>query len=327
MTEPAIDAVVVTWNNGGLIRACVDSLQRQQGVEMRVTVVDNASNDQSAAEAHRAGVAVVTLPANIGFTRGVQVGLAEGSAPYVLLCNPDCDAESDAVARLVRVLETRSDAGAVVPLLVGVDGKPQRMIYRYPTLSDVFFCFTETGQRLDRRLGSPAQRRYGFAQPPGGVAAPVERPSGAFLLVRRGDAAAFLDETFPIYFSDTELCWQLQALGKTIWCEPAAVVRHVQAASMSQLPGTTILHELQRGLRRFTALHWGRLRRALVDVFLFTDVVLRALARTLRRRSLHAGRAEVGLIRRLLDDQAAPDAPWIEGAAADDAVTQKTVLS
>jgi len=317
---PAVDCVVVTWNSVQHIGACIDSLRRQRGVKVGITVVDNASGDGSADAAVRSDTTVVGLRVNVGFTRGVNLGLTYGNAPYVLLCNPDCDADQDAVARLVRVLEENPEIGAVAPVLIGMDGRPQRMIYRYPRLSDAFFCFTEIGQRLDRRLGYVGERRYGFAEPPGGVAGAVERPSGAFLLVRRRDAESSLDDAFPIFFSDTELCWRLHAQGKKIWCEPAAAVRHVQGASIRKMRGTAILHELQRGLRRFYRLHGGPIERLTFDSLLIVDLAVRIGARALRRRSLAVARAELDLLRRLMRDQPAPDAPWIEGPAADAAV-------
>ncbi|MFC6775625.1 glycosyltransferase family 2 protein [Methylobacterium gregans] len=46
---PALDVVIVNWNGGALVQACVASLARAAaGLDLRVVVVDNASTDGSA---------------------------------------------------------------------------------------------------------------------------------------------------------------------------------------------------------------------------------------------------------------------------------------
>jgi len=313
-----VDAVVVTWNSAAHLDTCLDALALQRGVRVSATVVDNASADESAAVASRHdGVDVLRLRRNTGYTRGVHAGVRRGDAPYVLLCNPDSEPEPDCVARLVHLLESTPQAGAVVPVLVGLDGVPQRMLYRFPRLTDAFFCFTEVGHHLDRRLGKPGERRYAMALPPDGRPAPVEQCGGACVLLRRDGIEELLDDGFPLFFSDTELCWRLRQRGQSLWCEPAAVARHLQGASVDRLRGVTILHELQRSLRRFYALHERRGRRTALDALLVADLTIRTVARGTRRRSLHAARAELDLLRRLWTDRPAPDAPWIEGDEAE----------
>jgi GT2 family glycosyltransferase len=319
--RPRVDAVVVAWNSAAHIGACVESLARQRGVDVHVTVVDNASPDDSAAIAARtAAVQVLRVPRNVGYTRGLALGVAAGSSPYVLLCNPDVDADPDAVALLVDALQRYPGAGGAVPRLVGPDGQPRPMLYRYPRLSDAFFCFTEVGQRLDVRLGGAGERRYQRIPP--AQAAPVERPSDAFLLLRRPDAERLLDPGFPLFFADTELCRRLQSAGRSLWYVPTAVVRHVQAASVEQLRSMVILHELQRSLRRFYALHEPRRRRLALDALLIADAGLRTAARGLRRRRAQVVRDDLDLLSRLLSDRPAPDAPWVEGGAAEAAVAE-----
>ena len=45
--SPLISVVVVNWNRRDLLRACLDSLQRQDGVPFEIIVVDNGSDDGS----------------------------------------------------------------------------------------------------------------------------------------------------------------------------------------------------------------------------------------------------------------------------------------
>ncbi len=56
-----------------------------------VTVVDNASADDSAAVARAAGATVIELPENVGFGRACNAGVAAVSEPVTALLNPDVE--------------------------------------------------------------------------------------------------------------------------------------------------------------------------------------------------------------------------------------------
>ena len=93
---PALDVVVVNWNGGPLLRACLDSLAAAEAglgdaLSLRVVVVDNASRDGSLANLPRLrhGPEVIANPDNQGFGRACNAGAARGSAPAILFLNPD----------------------------------------------------------------------------------------------------------------------------------------------------------------------------------------------------------------------------------------------
>ncbi|WP_348649435.1 glycosyltransferase family 2 protein [Methylobacterium aquaticum] len=83
---PTLDVVIVNWNGGALLRACLASLaaaEAQLGgaLSLRVVVVDNASRDGSLEDlpALRHGPAVIANPDNQGFGRACNAGAARGT--------------------------------------------------------------------------------------------------------------------------------------------------------------------------------------------------------------------------------------------------------
>jgi len=316
LTTPRnVDALVVNWQTAHLLDGCLRSLIAQRGVRVRLVVVDNGSSDGSTdLVAERfPDACLIRLPENVGYTRATNAGLRHCTASYVLLCNPDCTPDPDAVAILADRLERTVDAAAAAPKMIGTEGEPQGFVFRFPTLWDAVFCYTETGQHLDRRTGRHMVRRYDRGDLLNTEdAQPVEHPGAACLLLRRDVLGDGLDEGFPLFFSDTELCWRLREVGLEVWLEPTARAYHGKSASVARVSWTVILHELQRGLRRFYRLHHGRSRQATLDVILVADIVIRSAVHGARRRSLAAARADLGLLRRLLADLPAPQAPWRE---------------
>jgi N-acetylglucosaminyl-diphospho-decaprenol L-rhamnosyltransferase len=60
---PALDVVIVNWNGGALVEACVASLARAAGaMDLRVVVVDNASSDGSAEALEAFGLEALPPP-------------------------------------------------------------------------------------------------------------------------------------------------------------------------------------------------------------------------------------------------------------------------
>jgi len=74
-----IDAVIVSYRSAATLRGCVEPLAALPHV--RVTVVDNASPDDSIATIEDiAAVDIVRAPRNGGFAYGCNLGVARGSA-------------------------------------------------------------------------------------------------------------------------------------------------------------------------------------------------------------------------------------------------------
>ncbi len=101
MTDrPALDVVIVNWNGGGLLRACLASLAAaQDAAAVQVTVVDNASTDGSieTLPALPRPLRLIQNAANLGFGRACDQGAAAGDAPAILFLNPDTQVAPDAL--------------------------------------------------------------------------------------------------------------------------------------------------------------------------------------------------------------------------------------
>src|SRR5918997_765139 len=94
-----VDVVVVSYNSAEELPGCVAPLARAEGVN--VVVVDSASTDDSVAVARALPVTVEALPDNRGFGYGCNAGARLGSAPYVLLLNPDARLDEASLRRMV----------------------------------------------------------------------------------------------------------------------------------------------------------------------------------------------------------------------------------
>ena len=244
-TTADVAAVVVNFNAGTSLAACVRSLQAE-GVGA-IVVVDNDSHDGSA-ESVAPEVRVLPTGANLGYGTAANVGVSMVSQPYVLVMNPDVEVAPGTVAALVAALEHDPLLGAVGPRVETPDGALYPSARRFPDLvvaaGHAFFGFVAPENRFSRA--------YKLLDWDHTTAGDVDWVSGSCMLVRRSafDAVGGFDEHYFMYAEDVDLCWRLGRAGWRVGYDPAGRVVHTGAVSTDQAPYRMIL-EHHRSLWRF----------------------------------------------------------------------------
>ena len=248
-----VDVVVVSYNSRDRLRACVDPLLGLPNVH--VIVVDNASPDGSLEAVQELPLTAIQLERNGGFAHGVNAGWRAGSAPFVLLLNPDARIDGQSLEALAAALEDDPGLGAVAPRILDDDGTLDWSQRRYPRLRSTFarafylHRVFPTASWTDELIRD--ERSYSEPGTPDWV-------SGACILLRREALEALdgLDEGFFMYAEDIDLCRRLRGAGYELRFEPAATVEHEGGASE---PRTNLLPVLAQSRLRYAAKHRGRL--------------------------------------------------------------------
>jgi GT2 family glycosyltransferase len=219
----AVDAVVVSYRSRDTLRACVEPLCSIPGVT--VTVVDNDSPDDALATIADLPIRVIESGRNGGFAFGCNLGSAGGSAPYVLLLNPDAQIDADAVATLVAALEADPGLGLAGPRILDEDGSLMRTQRSFPRLRSTWAqaLFLHRLARRARWTDEVIWDQAAYDEP-----GSPDWLSGACMLIRRSalEEVGGLDERFFLYCEDIDLCRQLRAAGHGLRYEPAATVHH-----------------------------------------------------------------------------------------------------
>ena len=227
---PRIAIVIVTYNSARILGGCLDSLAAgAQGVDLReVVVADNASRDESAALARRAGATVVQVGRNAGYAAGFNAGVAaldlEG-LDAVMVLNPDCRLRPGCLAPLAAALD-EPGRGITAPRLVGVDGHTHPSLRRAPSVRRAW-AEALIGGRLAGRvaaLGEVITDPAVYERP-----GPAEWATGAALLmsVKALTEVGPWDESFLLYSEETEYALRAAERGWSLWYDPAAMVEHI----------------------------------------------------------------------------------------------------
>jgi len=165
-------------------------------------------------------------------------------------------------------------------LLHDPDGTPQLHARRDVGLAGVLWAYTTVGRRVDasRRGGrAAAERRYEDLWAGGPPCQPVAVfcPAAACVMARRYELEPVaLDERFPLFFNDGDLCRRLTDAGRGIEIVPAATAAHGYGTSVGRAQRAQparMRAEWVASLRRYAALHWSRPRRAGLTAALLAD--------------------------------------------------------
>jgi GT2 family glycosyltransferase len=256
-SQPRVDAVIVSYNNRDTLRACVQPLTEIPGVA--VTGVDNASADASLEAIDDLPVRLVPSAVNLGFGAGCNRGAACGSAPLILLLNPDARMEPGALERMCAVLDAEPDVALVGPRLHEPGGRLMLSMRRFQRPGSTWARALDLHRVLPRARWTDEidARPEAYAHP-----AYPEWVSGACMLVRREafDALGGFDEAYFMYCEDQDLCRRLQAAGGRVRYEPSALVTHVGGDSA---PRAGLFPALARSRIHYARVHDSRTSAAL----------------------------------------------------------------
>lgn len=257
----AVRCVVVNYNAGNLLRACVTDLLAQDAA-VEVVVVDNASDDDSLArlEAGLPGGAAVRIlrnPRNLGFASACNRGAGEARTEYLAFVNPDCRLPAGTLARLRDALAARPDTALAGAWVVGPDGAEQRGTRRrLPNPWRALMTFSG----LERIAGRwPALAGVNLPRAPAAGATAVEAVNGACLVIRAADFEDLggFDTGYFLHCEDLDLFRRLADRGRGLCLVPDARVIHEQGVSSSRAPVRVAWHK-HRGMMRYLFTHHAR---------------------------------------------------------------------
>jgi N-acetylglucosaminyl-diphospho-decaprenol L-rhamnosyltransferase len=216
---PQVSVVVVVYEAGPTLAACLAAVQSQIYVDYEVILIDNASSDRTAQAARAADpkLRLIENAENLGFAAAVNQGARAAKGRWLALLNPDAFADPDWLARLMAAAGANPDVRSFASRQLMADD-PTKL----DGLGDVMAL-----------AGYPF--RGGYTHPNPGDLAPgwVFSACGGAMLI---DRELFLslggfDERLFCYCEDVDLGYRLRLAGEPTLLVPDAVVRHVGSAS------------------------------------------------------------------------------------------------
>jgi GT2 family glycosyltransferase len=263
MAKP-IDVVIVNWNSGEQLRACLASLESAcRAISLgKVVVVDNGSTDGSAdgLEGFQPPLLVLHNNANRGFAAACNQGAAISQAPYILFLNPDTRLEPNSLLAPFTFMEDAAHqrVGICGIQLVDDRGRTTRSCSRLPTPRRLVSRALGLHHLLPGWFPSQFMTEWDHSS-----TRVVDQVMGAFFLVRRQvfhELGGF-DTRFFVYFEEVDFTVRaLQAGWLTAYLATARAYHRGGGASR-QVKAARLFYSLQSrilyGLKHFSLAEAG----------------------------------------------------------------------
>jgi GT2 family glycosyltransferase len=226
---PRISVIVLNWNGKHFLKTCLSALKRQTFRDFETILVDNGSEDGSAAYVRDRfpEINLISLDHNVGFASGNIAGYEQARGELIVLLNNDTEADP-------RWLEEIHKASGDFPNVASFSSK---MLYfdERDRIENCGFALTPAGSTVD--LGRDEQDGPAWS-----VARRVFGACGGAAAYRRSmlDDIGFLDPDFFMNFEDVDLSFRAQLLGYECSFIPSAIVYHRHGASQKNYPARQV---------------------------------------------------------------------------------------
>ena len=268
----SLHIVIVNWNTGDYLRQCLESIvlaDREDVDLVRVSVIDNASSDGSAA-----GLDDLDLPLdvvrnsdNVGFAAACNQGAAGSEADYLLFLNPDTRLFGDTLAIVTQFMDSEQAAqiGICGAQVLEPDGGPAISCARFPSLRVAFGKMTGLSHVLPRLFPThhltPAETRHSRV---------VDQVIGAFFCVRRELFTRLdgFDERYFIYYEEVDFARRALDRGFRSYFLDQARIIHAANVSSEQVRDERLYHSLRSRLI-YARRHWPHWQAILLAVLTF----------------------------------------------------------
>ncbi|WP_375202100.1 glycosyltransferase family 2 protein [Hyphococcus sp.] len=227
-SAPAISVIIVNYNSGPRLKRCLEYLRAQSFRDFETLVVDNASTDDSIAQAREGDFQLIEAGDNIGFAAANNLAAKSAKGALLVFLNPDAYAAPDWLEALMRATTTYPGVDAFGS--TQVDHKDHD---RIDGAGDVYHAF---GLAYRGGFGSPVS-----ALPPEGE---CFAPCAAASMVRREAFAALggFYEPFFCYSEDVDLGFRLRLSGGRCVQLLSAVVYHEGSGVTGRRSDFTVYH-------------------------------------------------------------------------------------
>ena len=241
---PSVTIYVLNWNGRPLLETCLPPLTRLDYPNFTIVLIDNGSEDDSVnwTKTNFPAIRIIQNETNLGFSRGMNVGLRRCREEIAVLLNTDVEVRPDWLKELVRPIAENPAIGVTGAKLYFGDGR----------------TLQHAGAMIEWPLGIGRHRFY--RQEDTGQAnemRDVDYVTGAAMAIARPvlEKIGFFDEDFtPFYYEETDFCLRAKAAGFRVVYAPRAVAIHHESLTFRQFD-RPLFHNLQRNRLLFLLKH------------------------------------------------------------------------
>lgn len=262
-----VSVVIVSYNSLEWLEPCLNSLSAQTYSPIEVIVVDNASQDETAdwIKTNYPDIVLLRIEKSYPLATAINRGIITASGRYFLILNPDVQLETDAVAHLVAVANQDQSCAAVAAKL--------RFTWAPQFLNGIGNSVGALSWGTDNCLGHLDLGQFDhWREVPSACFAATLIPKEAW------QAVGTIDQSFPMYYEDSEWSYRARLFGYKVRTAPQAVVYHafgsrIPAGADTDLSPAKLKHVVYGRLRFISKILGPRYFLRFLFSYLIEDIV------------------------------------------------------
>lgn len=277
--------VIVNWNTAKLLEQCLASIQKYAPKTVEIYVVDNHSLDESVDMVKKKfpDIQLIQNKQNLGFAKANNQVLKKITTRFILLLNPDTKLTHGSIEPLLDNIQNNK-VGACGPQLINPDGTLQKQGYyrKLPSLLQVLLFYTDL-HRITLKVPLLV-KRWWESEVHSTDKIEVDQIPGACLMIRLETLRQmdFLNEAYPIWFEDVDLCFNLKIKGYKLLFVPQSKVVHVGGASFDQWSDRENKEtRFWKSMFIFFRENYGLVKYYLARTIIFLNLVFLSVSRSL----------------------------------------------
>ncbi|MCX7697350.1 MAG: glycosyltransferase family 2 protein [Bacteroidales bacterium] len=268
MNKPLVSIVIVNYNAGTYLQACIKSLKTYGIQQMEIILVDNHSCDGSLimVEKNYPDLIVIRNDKNLGFPAANNQGFSIAKGKYIFMLNPDAEVTPNAISNMLEFMEQNPLVGLLAPRTINQQQIPVQNIWHQPTLWSTLLNLWHIGFLLPRHNYQINNQQTIFE---------IEAASGAAMFFRKSllEQVQGLDETL-FWIEDIDFCKRILQAGFQIVYFPFATVIHHVSVTARKNYRVSISNQIFSKVKFFKKHH-----SSLAVAFVYTQCWLHVLAK------------------------------------------------
>ncbi len=270
-TKLLTDIVIVNWNAGNYLAACVNSIIHNDNEQLtgKIIIVDNHSSDDSLSKLpiHKK-IIIIRNPDNKGFAKACNQGFQQCTSANTLLLNPDAQLLPDTLSLCTGYMQNHLDTDILGCSLLNDQGQVSVTCARFPKpyryLSDALGL-----SKLFPQLFTPAVLMTDWNH---STSKEVNQVMGAFMFMKTSifENYGYFDERFFVYYEELDFSKRVIDAGGKIFYNAAIKAIHSGEGTTQSVKAFRLYLSLQSRMK-YARKHFGTF--GLLTVALSTYII------------------------------------------------------
>lgn len=235
-----VSVIIVSYNTKELTKKAIQSvIDKTEGIDYEIIVIDNASKDGSVEELKKTfqdKITIIQSKENLGFGRANNLGMKQAQGKYVFLLNSDTELINNAIKIFYDYMEQNEQVGVCGGNLYNLNEIPEQsfMMYENSVGSFLFWRYMELFYNIISKFNRKKNYcRFNYSN----KVKEVGYVSGADMFIRKEslEKSGLFDETFFMYGEDVDLNFRIRNCGYLIKSVPQAQIYHYVSKSSKNL--------------------------------------------------------------------------------------------